>query len=794
MVLLAKSPAASARVTMSERDLAGWLGYSITHIARTVIPRLRKSGAATCGIKRRPNGEFETLQFTLLPLQRARAGLDASPLSALMRRELATLLSFSEAVFCPGWAPKDAPVTPPGFMASRRGRGAATDRLAVLLLALEARQDGRVRMAPGRLPEGYSRAAVTVARVLRVPVAVGAEVLRRLLEFGALAWDRPERFGEERLVLPAVRAAYERARARRRVVDASAPGGAVGEESASSSPAPCDRCAGGSGSGEDEELVLAGDGWAQLSFEDVTADAGVAWESDSAHGDQEASSPSASATSSQVRAGEADDSPVDDGAELHTDHTPVAPISGLCAGFLNGFSGSAVESFCRLRERAQAREDHAASDAERAPDPSDGQGPLRGEQPAQPTSRKPLGARPVFIRPTRVPADLVEVLLPVIHLWEGLAQSTSAWLAQAVRIELARVRNVVGPEGAERALARRIGHRLAAEGRPVRNLQGWLLKRALPRRALCWSPVCDDGRRMDTDGPCEGCGCRIGDRRGLRRSVAVEVAAKYAHIPFEERRDLFEAELRAVTARQAELDAVRREREAELQVHRRAAVARQREELAAAKEALAARQCRFCGEPGQEGECMVCLLHRDTEALVKQAVDIAVAMRAELDDAQAVAELTRTVQEDTWSIVRRVPDHAGMADGRPERAFAERDRARRLRDQRQERALVRLWESGPAQREAESLYRRRMVGLYPTPENCKKAAQAAGEARVRFVQDLFTRLLRDLHQTRAMATPAQATRSPRRSWQERLAELAQQPPTGADTRADDPAHAACTDS
>lgn len=85
---------------------------------------------------------------------------------ALAKAELATLLRLVEAVMAPGWAHRDGRVTRAGLVGTRTGRGAATDRLALLLLVLEARERGWVRLCGGAVDTRRGRAAATVARLL----------------------------------------------------------------------------------------------------------------------------------------------------------------------------------------------------------------------------------------------------------------------------------------------------------------------------------------------------------------------------------------------------------------------------------------------------------------------------------------------------------------------------------------------------------------------------------------------------------------------------------------------------
>lgn len=186
VVLLAKAPLMSAVVDMTARDVGGWLGCSVSHVGHTLVPDAKKSGSILCAPKRSEEGRTVALRFELLPLREARAAAGGAPLGTLTKRELATLLRFCEAVTCPGWTPKDKPATSAGFMASRRERGAATDRLAMVLLCLEARADGRVRMAPGRVAQGIRRADVTVARLMGCEVDVAAAAVDRLVAAGEL--------------------------------------------------------------------------------------------------------------------------------------------------------------------------------------------------------------------------------------------------------------------------------------------------------------------------------------------------------------------------------------------------------------------------------------------------------------------------------------------------------------------------------------------------------------------------------------------------------------------------------
>ncbi|WP_326813226.1 hypothetical protein [Streptomyces scopuliridis] len=765
VLVLAKAPAASSHVITMSRDLAGWLGYGVSHVLHTVVPDVRASGIATCVPARDAAGWTHALDFELLPLKEARGRRGLSPLSLLSRRDLATFLRFCEAVLCPGWAPRDRPATPAGFLALRRGRGSATDRLAMLLLALSARADGRVPMASGRLPKGCNRSEATVAKLLGCSVEDARPVLKRLLALEGVAWDRPERYGEDRLLVPAIRDAYERARA------ASKAAPEPSAEDASASPAPaapeepdagCARCG---DEGECEGLLLAGDGWAQLSFEDVPV------EVPGACGVQE---PDVEA-SSQVEAGFDGGSGEAVGAGPHTAHPPVVSLSSSSAGALDCFSGSAVLGEDRLRERAGADENLPGASGALA-GAARGTGPLRGEQYSASTGSG--WGSPVrtggFVRPVGVPEDLKVALAPVAWLWAGLERaSTGAWLAKTVRLELVRLRSFVGDgEGvAERRLAERLKRRLDRQGtRPVQDLAAWLIRRGLPQNNGCWSNLCDDGIRIDSGGCCPSCDCLIGDRRGLRRIVATEVAAQHPHVAAGERRGVYEEALRAKVEYQSTVDVVRRERAAERQVAFYAAIEEQKAQLAEEEVRRAARPCEDCGRAEAAGLCPVCSLRRSTKALVDQAVDVAVAVRADVDDPQAVAMLTAQVGEDTWAFVRGAVASDG-ADDPVCRAFAEKDLATKVLEQRRQRALERLRESGPAGMEAAHVRRMTLHGMFPTDKNRERAEKAAAKARERVAQDLLREFLGDLARARAAAVPRE--RPP--AWSERCLDLADRP-------------------
>jgi hypothetical protein len=112
----------------------------------------------------------------------------------------------------PGWAHRDGRVTPAGLLGARTGRGAATDRLALLLLVLEATETGRVRLCGGAVDTKRGRAAATVARLLDCTASAGERVLERLEDAGLVERVRRETASgmahRSRLLVPAVAAAH----------------------------------------------------------------------------------------------------------------------------------------------------------------------------------------------------------------------------------------------------------------------------------------------------------------------------------------------------------------------------------------------------------------------------------------------------------------------------------------------------------------------------------------------------------------------------------------------------------
>ncbi|MGW5609435.1 hypothetical protein ACWEWI_25690 [Streptomyces sp. NPDC003753] len=734
VVLAARTPEATGQVEIRASELGRWLGMSKSYVASVVLPRLRRSGVVRTDVVKGEFGEDRAVACEVVPLLEAR-GVVGHPL-ALSRKELATLLRLLEAVMAPGWVHRDGRVTPAGLLGTRTGRGAATDRLALLLLVLEANQTGRVRLCGGSVDTKRGRAAVTVARLLGCSASGGERVLERLEAGGLVKRPRRETASgmahRSRLVVPAVAAAHR----------------AVGAPSGS----------------EDRGFA------SKPGFSDPDAAA-------------VGSEPSASSAEAQVsgvqKAARAGIGEPDVTAALHTDHSSVADEVGESADG-GGFSGEPPSGCCGRPECACAREDGTAAGtavAGRLTLVSGSGSPLRGdkreesatnehqdqgqgqgedggqEQPGQDAAAVLLAAvgsgssRQRQGRVPRPPRDLETVFAVVEPLWARLERSGArAKVVEVARQELAAVAWVTGEQVAGRVLAHRLQRRLAEQqGGPagVTDPVGWLIGRGLPRRADCGDPRCDEGMRMDTGGPCETCGYLVADRRSLRRQVAVKVDAALPHATAEERRVAYEQQLRAAVREQLAHDQARRERAALERERRQEAVARARAEAEAAEQARLAQPCSGCGKPDAAGWCQACANRSAAEDLIIEAALTAAAAWADLNDRADVDAVLAHVE----STIRTELDQA-LADAAAQGAMDEtlallaRLTVENTAAAYQSSALSALARSEPAETEARLAYEAQMrasAHRYATRAAAKEAAvEVAQQARERAARHLLS--------------------------------------------------------
>ncbi|MET9324961.1 hypothetical protein ABZX75_33170 [Streptomyces sp. NPDC003038] len=774
VVLLAKSPASSPAVLTRARELARWSGYSKSYVDHHVLPALRGRGVVLSRPTKDGEGQVDGLELTLTALVRARAEGPAHALS-LSQRELATLLRLAEAVFGPGWAPKDAPETPPGLLGGRQGPGAASDRLVLLLLVLLARPNGRVVMAPGSVAAGHGRAAATVARQLGCSLEDAQRIVGRLEAAGLV-----EVHGEgarERLVVPAVASAHRAASA------VSSPAGRVEAPSAAEDAGSafygcvhCEHCAAGSDDGAGE---LSGEGFVQDSFDDVlggvpAGPVGALRVCSDFDGADEA--PEAYGATGVEQDSEAD-SCVGAGALLHTDHLPVVTADSSSDRDLECFSGSAVSGCGPLPDRARAGEDAAEVTSSAAGSSSAGQGPLRGDKPPAADVGVAAAGRPAWLwaqGSAAVPRDLGVVLEPVGSLWARLVKpGTQRWLAGLVRGELDRVGDLVGRDRAVRVLAGRLKRRMGELfGAPVTDAVAWMVGRGLPQRPGCWSVLCDDGHRMNTGLACDSCEAVVGDRRELRARIRSEVAGELAGLGPRERRAEVERRLNLGVQRQAAMDLIRRERSAAERALRLEAVERRRAELAAQEAERASRACADCGVAEAGGLCLGCTAARGLAEEVRRAVAVAVAMRADLTDHQAVRELSARIEADTVASAAAAADAASVDDPAV-RAFARLSAVRQILAHRTGRALYRLERGSVADAAAKQAgwTTRRRASQYASAVDLLEAVtKAEAKARAEAARELLGDLLADVERAR----PRDAGQPPT-DWAAALSDLAERP-------------------
>ncbi len=171
-------------------ELGRWMGVCESTVNRRVLVPLRKSDALHTKEKRNGKGHPTGLECLVMPLWNARKGGGVRHPLALTKAELATLLHLIEALFGHGWTPKDKAPTPPGLLAARKGRGAATDRLGLLLMVLNTGSSGWLQLRGGSVKKREGRGAATMARLLGCSPAGGRKVLARLTEAGVAARGR----------------------------------------------------------------------------------------------------------------------------------------------------------------------------------------------------------------------------------------------------------------------------------------------------------------------------------------------------------------------------------------------------------------------------------------------------------------------------------------------------------------------------------------------------------------------------------------------------------------------------
>ncbi|MCX4581325.1 hypothetical protein OHB41_51195 [Streptomyces sp. NBC_01571] len=773
LVLASRTPSETGVVKIRTSELGRWIGVSASYTASDVLPVLRRSGVVSVDTAEGEYGQDDGLECKVLPLWAAQ-DVVGHPLN-LAKKEYATLQRLLEAVMAPGWKHKDGRVTPAGLIGTRTGRGAATDRLALLLLVLEARETGRVRQCGGAVDTKRGRAAATLARLMGCTAAAAAGIIGRLEERELVIRVRLRTASglanRSRLMVPAVAAAHGRT-----VADDVQEDGAEAPEPEFSERGVT------AGAGEPSELEEE----TQVSGVPVTDVADVA-----EHGVA---------------------------AALHTDHphlvTPVVPQQLDC-----GFSGEGRGGFGDLPDRVCVREGQAVdgeTGAAESASPVAKGGPLRGEKPKESPVDERVGQRAAVAgaggrpkaagwekaqqqRRVALPADLgLRVALgPVSWLWERLSGWQQDRVEEAAKAELASLEGLLAlPGGAPRLLADRLADRLAETGGEalVDKPFGWLIGRGLVRRPSCSDRRCDDGIRLDTGSECENCGNVVHIRRARRAKIAAQIDRELPGLGDDERRRVLEERLREQAAIEAE-DLVWRQEQARAKKARREAARAEAAERAECERAAAAaadavRQalaCEDCGQQQAGGLCEACGYERRTEALTMEAALVAATWAADLEDQAAVDAVAADVRASLAADIERARrvflDSAPLSelDADPigtasVLAFGALRAVEEALPEFRRSALVRLARTEEADAEARRAYKteqgRRWFRHNPNGADAVAAAtKAADTARERAAEYLLATRLQQLRE-QAAARTEQAGAAP---WTDRLPELAARP-------------------
>ncbi|MFF4732861.1 hypothetical protein ACFY3M_48080 [Streptomyces mirabilis] len=633
-VLFAKSRAPRGRPDDNQTstwgaELGRWLGMTESTVHHDVLPVLRKTGAVRTRVVTDAKGQPTGLDCLVMPLWRARRAGGAGHPLAVTRSELAVLLRLCEVLFGPGWAPKDRAPVPAGMLASRTGRGAATDRLGLLLMVLSTNSRGWLQLCAGSVDTSRGRPAATVARLLGCSPAGGAKVLKRLEDQGVASVVRQETGsglnGKSRVRLVAV---------------AEAHGRAVREAREAAASVFSDLAAPASGN-----LETGGNAGTRLNT-------------------------GMSSTGEGKSAGVAD---LAAAAQLHASHASVVTPGGSLS--LSGrFSGEGRGGEASRPKRAGTHEDQAPNTAggTELPVVGGGCGPLRGDKQVklqggegQMAARAAGRSRLTVVDGGRgrqqqgrgvgdlQDLDLRVALAPVAGLWSRLSRGQQAVVHRAALQALEVLSGIVDERVAPQLLADRLTDRLEEVGGEalVREPMGWLLGPALVQRQACADPRCDDKIRLDTGDDCPTCGNVIQVRRVWRSRITDEVDERMPGADPAARRAAIEAGLRRRAVIEAEDAAIRRAKAEAEKVRVRAG----RAAAAAAEAVREGRACADCGAVRSAGLCEECGYRRRKEDLVTQAVLTVAAWSADLADPCSVAAVAADVQTQL---------ERGMADAR----------------------------------------------------------------------------------------------------------------------------------
>ncbi|MEV4505402.1 hypothetical protein [Streptomyces klenkii] len=258
-----------------------------------------------------------------------------------------------------------------------------------------------------------------------------------------------------------------------------------------------------------------------------------------------------------------------------------------------------------------------------------------------------------------MPKGWENLLAPVAMVWGRLDRLAARLTVQhVVHRELRALDGLFGAGRGMAILGARLRRRAAEQGRrPVTEPVGWLIGRALPRRATCGDLRCDEGRRMDTGAPCERCAEHFGDLLARRWEVGIELGSSLAEkVPLGQYLRLYERRLQEVTWEAEHGRAERREQAALEQAQQEAAWAVRRAELEEFEEQTRARPCAVCGRVRSGGLCEVCGNARAAEAAVAAVVEVGLAARDRMDPAagEREAEFAGRVEAEVRARVEEV--------------------------------------------------------------------------------------------------------------------------------------------
>ncbi|MET9646236.1 hypothetical protein [Streptomyces syringium] len=327
-------------------------------------------------------------------------------------------------------------------------------------------------------------------------------------------------------------------------------------------------------------------------------------------------------------------------------------------------------------------------------------------------------------------------------LWARLQRGTvQALIVTATRAELLHIAGLTDSDRAHQILADRLTRRLDQQGgaHAVSDPVGWLLARGLARRPGCPDPRCDEGTRLDTGADCESCRSLIVDRRSVRTSTALQVAADMPQATAEQRRAACEQRLRARLAEDAAREAVARERADTERAARRAAAAQARGQAASDQLHRRMTHCEGCGVQGAPEECVGCAAHQAAEAAVEETVvTVLAASYGSTGEDHVAGQVEAAVKGELQRVCERA--RADGASDESLRALA-RLTAETTTAEYRRSALELLARSAEAETEAHQVYAAWMRGGrgYATRQAAHAAAvKAAEEARARVARQLFS--------------------------------------------------------